>query len=521
MADSLAAQTPLAGGLMTNTAFNDPSADGAGASQSGIRTILQWLELPMAPHPAEELPSVRAQVKALREVGGTPQQRAYALDGLYIRSCAVVADLLPDLTDLMLPVPRKTRRVIRGVLDLLQMLADDTLAMLEGDDDQSAAEPLQTADLILWRGVRALTQQLMISHLIASPAPIGAWQQLHQAYATAQRLNVEATIPRNQSSSLQHIYHASILLGCAQPASLTAREVLFLANYFERFADQIELIPVAAATAPGAFWIDPARDAPALSGSRKLAPTTAPIECFSCARLSLLLKTQLAQLDSGTPPQEIGLPDFAGTAAGAGVLHRLVGRWSDQGNRRFQRRRQNYRTVLATGIDGLWQLCKNGEAPGVALSTWMIVNESPDGYALMHASGKIGALSVGDVAAVRTGENPNWQICLVRWAVSENPEHFELGLQILSPKAIPAILARPSEDQGTEHLQVLILPEIPMLRASQLLVVASGALSKKADKLLLVVEDEHLSVREVKRTGIDEQTGSVDILSIEADKKSN
>ena len=187
------------------------------------------------------------------------------------------------------------------------MLADDTLAMLEGHDDLSAAEPLQTADLLLWRSVHALTQQLMISHLIASPAPIGAWQQLHQAYATAQRLNVEATIPRNQSSSLQHIYHASILLGCAQPASLTAREVLFLANYFERFADQIELIPVAAATTPGAFWIDPARDAPALSCSRKLAPTTAPIECFSCARLSLLLQTQLAQLDSGTPPQELSL----------------------------------------------------------------------------------------------------------------------------------------------------------------------------------------------------------------------
>ncbi|MBO3704470.1 MAG: hypothetical protein J5W83_18355, partial [Candidatus Accumulibacter sp.] len=384
---------------MTNTAFNDRGADGAGASQSGIRTILQWLELPMAPHPAEELPSVRAQVKALREVGGTAQQRAYALDSLYVRSCTVVADLLPELTDLMLPVPRKTRRVIRGVLDLLQMLADDTLGMLQELEDLSTVEPRQTADLLLWRSVHALTQQLMISHLIASPAPIGTWQQLHQTYATARQLKVEASIPRGQSSTLQHVYHAAVLLGCAQPASLTAREVYFLATYLERFADKMELIPVAATTSPGAFWIDPARDAPALFCSRKLAPAAEPLECFSCVRLGLLLKTQLAQLDSGTPPQELGLPDFAGTPAGAGVLHRLVGRWSEQGNRRFQRRRQNYRTVLATGIEGLWQLCKMGEAPDVALSSWMIVNESPDGYALMHASGKIGALSVGDVAA--------------------------------------------------------------------------------------------------------------------------
>jgi len=127
-------------------------------------------------------------------------------------------------------------------------------------------------------------------------------------------------------------------------------------------------------------------------------------------------------------------------------------------------------------------------------------------------------LSVGDIAAVRTGGEQNWQICLVRWAVSENPEHLELGLQILAPRAVPAILAQPSDALGTQHLRVLILPEIPLLRSSQLLVVASGALPKQRQKLILVIEKGNLVVREVKRTNIDEQTGSVDILSIEPDE---
>jgi hypothetical protein len=111
----------------------------------------------------------------------------------------------------------------------------------------------------------------------------------------------------------------------------------------------------------------------------------------------------------------------------------------------------------------------------------------------------------------------NWQICLVRWAVSENPEHLELGLQILSPKAVPATLARPADGEGTEHLRVLVLPEIPSQRSSQLLVVASGALTQNNEKLLLVIEGENLAVREVQSIGIDEQTGSVDILTIQAD----
>ena len=503
---------------MTNLPLNATDTDGATASYSGIRTILQWLDEPLAPQPADELPVLRANLKAWREVGGTPAQRARALDGLYARSSAVVEKVLPLLADLNLPVPAKTRRITRSLVDLLQMLADDTLATVQGESDRPDPTSRPAPELALWRSLNALAEQLMIAHLIASPARTSAWQQLHQTYAAARSRQLHTVVPKGQSHSLQHTYHAAILLGCAQPASLTAREVLFLASYFERFVGQMEPISAAAAITPGTFWIDPQRDVPAVSCSRKLAPPAVALDGFSCVRFTLLLKTQIAKLEAGAPPQAIGLPDFAGTPAGLGVLRRLANRWSDSGKRRFQRRRQNHRTVLSIGIDGLWQLCQKGEVADVGMSIWMITNESPDGYAVMHVSGKIGTLSVGDIAAVRTGSDQNWQICMVRWAVSENPEHLELGLQILAPTAVPAILAQPSDTQGTEHLRVLILPEIPMLRANQLLVVASGALPKQRKKLILVIEKGNLVVREVRSTRIDEQTGSVDILSIEPDE---
>ncbi|WP_300454962.1 hypothetical protein [Accumulibacter sp.] len=500
---------------MTKYTSSANDADGTATGHSGIRTILQWLAEPPAPQPADELPSLRANLKALQDVGGTLPQRARALEGLYLRSCSVVDRLLPLLHDLSLPVPSKTRRIVRSVLDLLQMLADDTLALLDTPDP---ADPRRAPDVALWRSLNALAQQLMIGHLIAAPARSGAWQQLHQTFALARSRKLEAVIPNGVASSLQHVYHTAVLLGCAQPASLTAREVIFLATLFERFADRIEPIAAAAAISPGTFWIDPQRDVPAISCSRKLAPPTTVQEGFSCVLLTSLLKTKIAQLEGGTPARSINLPDFADTPAGIGVLRRLAGRWSDSGKRRFQRRRQNHRTVLSTGIDGLWQLCQQGDAANVELSTWMITNESPDGYAVMHVSGKTGTLSVGDIAAVRTGGEQNWQVCLVRWALSENPEHLELGLQILAPTAVPAILAKPSGALGTEHLRVLILPEIPLLRSRQLLVVASGALPDKQQKLILVIEKGNLMVREVKSTHIDEQTGSVDIVAIEPDE---
>ena len=502
---------------MTDTAFNASGTNKNAVPEPGIRTILQWLELPLAPHPAEELPSLRSHLKALREIEGTPQQHARALDGLYKRSAAVISKLLPSLaTGLVLPVPRKERRVVRSVLDLLQMLADDTLALLEAREGQEMLDPRQAPGLAVWRSLNAIAQQILVSSLIAAPARTGAWQQLHQTYAAARRLQLHSYVPKDVSRSARDIYRSAILLGCAQPTSMTPPEVLFLAAYLERFAGQIEPLPATTAAA-GTFWIDPVRDGPAISCLRRLSPPTVPLDGFSCVRLCLLLKAQIAQLDAGTPPQEINLPEFAGTPAGRGVLHRLAERWSDAGKRRFPRRRQDHRTLLATGIDGLWLLSRKGEATDVELSTWLINNESPDGYAVMHVSGHTGALSVGDVAAVRTGSDPNWQVGMVRWAVSENPEHLELGLQILAPRAVPAILAQPSNQEGTEYFRVLILPAIPRLRSSELLVVASGVLPTQHQKLILVIEDENVFVREVRCTRVHEQTSSVEILSIESD----
>jgi hypothetical protein len=500
---------------MTETAFNATGTDGNAPPPSGIRTILQWLDLPLAPQPAEELPSLRSHMKALRDLPGSPEQRARVLDGLYTRSTRVVASLLPALsTELVLPAPRKERRIVRSLVDLLQMLVDDTLALLDAGDDPRGPAP----DLVLWRSLETLAKQLMISDLIASPARTGAWQQLHAIYATAQRRHLHTSVPRGVDRSMQDIYHSAILLGCAQPTSMTPPEVLFLAAYLECFADQIEPLPAAAAPAAGSFWIDPERDLPAISCSRRQPPPTVAVKGFSCDRLCRLLRAQVAELDAGTAPHELKLPPFAGTPAGRGVLQRLAGRWSDAGKRRFQRRRQNHRTLLTAGIDGVWKLGKKGEAANVELSTWIITNESPDGYAVMHVSGHTGVLAVGELAAVRTGSSENWQICMVRWALSENPEHLELGLQILAPRAVPAILAQASDDAGTEHLRVLILPEIPKLHSGQSLVVASGALARAHKKLLLVIEGDNVLIREVHSTCVDEQTGRVEILSIEPDQ---
>ncbi|HND79428.1 MAG TPA: hypothetical protein PLS39_03185 [Accumulibacter sp.] len=481
--------------------------------------MLQWLESPPAENPAEELPSLRLHLRALRELAPPSPQRAALVDSLYQRSFNAIASVIPSLTHPVLPITGKARRTVRNVLELLQALGDELVTIQEIIDHQPGTDdPRNSLELVLWRSLQTLDHQLMVSHMTASPPPPGVWQQLHQTFAKAQACQVQDEIPPGGSSSIKQLYHAAVLLGCAQPASLTAREVVFLAAYFQRFADRVDETTVASFASDtdsdaAIFWIDPKNDLPALAYRHNSPPVMAPYS-ISFVRLQTLLNEQIAALESATPAQQLNLPAFAGKPAGLGVLRRLALRWAGSGKRRFSRRKQDERTVLTAGLDGLWNLYQVGDSAEVQLSNWMITNESPDGYALMHLTGKTGTLSVGDIAAVRSSKTNNWQIGVVRWATSANPEHLEVGLQVLAPTALAAKAVQPSAGQVAEHLPVLVLPALPRIRTRQLLIAAVGAIDKEQKKALLVVEKHNLAIREIKLTAIDEQTSSVEILSI-------
>lgn len=496
---------------MTNSDLYPAGSDTSDNSHEIMRAISAWMDAPPPLTRTEQLESLRKHLATIHSSRCASAQQAEALDLIYTRSASVVNKLLPSLIGIPLPIPRKTRQLIRNMQRLLSDLAASLSDLVE------TTKLPQTQDLALWRSMHALALHLLISNLASSPAEHGIWQQLHQSFETAHRLEAVRFRPESTTITLQSIYFSAILLGCAQPDSFTSREIDFIANYLERFPDQMDWGSGIAANSPSAFWITPERDTPAIACSRKAAPPETSTHYFSCNRLAIQLKEQLAALEAGEIPQKINLPDFAATPAGRGVLRRLISYWGKPGKRRFTRRRQNCRAVLCTGLQNLWHLFQSGGNGTIESSSWMITNQSPDGYALMHLSGKTSEISVGDVAAVRNESEENWQICIVRRMLSESQEHIELGLQTLATHATPALLARPSHIGNTEHLPVLVLPEIPPLRPSETLVVSSGALEPPPQDFILVIDKGNIEVREVKSTRLEEQNSRIETFSIKRD----
>ncbi len=444
------------------------------------------------------------------------QTNAAELERMFILGMLAVEKRLPILQNATFPIHRKNRRMVRLLQKLLESLANSLFAALVDPATAGIREQHPSADLLLWRTLKVLSLHLQTSYLSASPAGPGIWLQLHRAYTLALEMGVAEQTPRGASTSPQNLYYATVLLGCAQPASFTSREIAFIAEYLELFSDQTDPGQDSCADSSNCFWVNTLQDSQAEACARKSPPAKTVVHYFYCDRIAALLDNQLDSLETGMLPAQLGLPDIAGTPLGRGVMRRLISYWGEPSKRRFPRRRQNYRAVLCVGLNQLWQMFRGKDPSQAPTSSWMIINESPDGYAIMHVAGTIGTLAVGDIAAIRTETSENWQICIVRWALSENQEHIEIGLQSLATCAIPALVAQPGESNS--GLQpVLVLPAIPPLRTSDILVTPPGILDKQPERIVLMIENGNLELREVRNTWQKEQNSQIEAFAIEAE----
>lgn len=495
---------------MTDTTIPPDITEGAPAGASELSAVQEWLSTPLAEPADDALQLLHDHLTTLRNSSATDLERAELLDRLYTRSSTIIGHLIVSLQDVALPVPRATRELVHSLQGLLEALIDDRLVvtdtLVESERNLSA-----------WRNIKSLAQHLLIGDLVAAPAGAGIWGQLHHTYATARKANFADYTPDGETNSLQHIYLSALLMGCAQPDSFTSREIAFIAGYLQLFAHRVDAPSEFALESASAFWVDLKRDSPAFPCARKTAPPETSIRYFSCEPIAALLNHQLDALNAGHTASQTELPDFAATPAGRGVLNRLAVYWGTPGKRKFPHRRRNHRAEVCTGLSSVWQLFHHETTTPPDVSSWMITNQSPDGYAIMHLGGTTGNLAVGDVTAIRSESEAAWQICLVRWALSENQEHLEMGLQILAPRAVPATLTLRSAVTGLAQLPVLLLPDAPPLRSAESLVVPSGALDGAERKLVLMMDQDKISVREMCATHIEEQTSSVEVFVIEPD----
>lgn len=475
----------------------------------------------------EDINILRRQLVDLREASLPPAEFMRALDLIYGVTEKMLEATLPSLCDGSLRVSRKMRQLLRAILSILEMLAQDHLDTLAELYDPTRKAPTRPPVLSLWRVIDLMSSHLLVSYLMAAPVSHDVWEMLNSTYIKSVRLGLENGVATAGMPTIRQLYVRTLLLSCAQPHTFTAAEIAFISAYISTCGVDPGLLSQRPATdLPSLFWIDLQADLPPYPVVRRpILPDAREPRYLLCDDLARRLKKHLEALEGGQKAARMGLPDFADTAVGKGVLRRLLNHWGSPRKRRFPRRRQTVRATLCPGLKNLWEQLQSPNDHPERLSQWMIVNECPEGYAVMHLEGKMRRLYIGDVVALRPdtsgngGRDQPWQICMVRWARTDNPEHIELGLQILAPQGQAVEVGVTALPDDPPPLQALLLPPVPPVYPSFGLVIASGAAGNRRGKLLVLQDtpDHRLKVTPMRASRLREQTSSIEIFNIVPD----
>lgn len=478
------------------------------APSQGPKTRWQlWLGTAPSDDPLTELSRLR-ELLAPAALGTASDD--LPLDQIHLRLAMVVGASIARLGAIRLPISPGTRQIVRTLTDVLELTATLQLRVARrrwGDGDDAS-----DCSIAVWRALWALSRNMLVARLIAAPPTPGLWQQTHEVFQEFSA-RVGEHVPEGATCSVAALYLGTLARECAHSSMFTAAEWLFIDRYIDGQQHRVRRLdefPTQDADRQGVFWVAIDHDAPPTALLRRAPSPDAFVLRFACGELIAAIDQDLARLradpltlKSDPLPRHLSRP----------VLKRLRAVWATPRKRRFPRRRQGYRARVCCGLDGVWKLLASPTPEDI--SEWMVVNESPDGYATMHVAGTPTKVQTGDVAAVRADGATGWQICLVRWAMSENPEHLELGLQLLAPRADAGHLSIIGNGTPRAPQAALLLPPIPPIRERALLITPPGMVRRRPQKLVFVTEDQQVNVREFQIHRLLDQSPSADVFLVD------
>jgi cyclic-di-GMP-binding protein len=375
----------------------------------------------------------------------------------------------------------------------------------------------------LTRAMDFHARRLQLSQRLYARNPGGVWSELHQLYQVARDWGIaEREIEAPQTSPLR-VYRDALLLAFAQPTKLMHGDFLRVQAYLAANADLAELTIGGKVEDPLCiFAVDPRRDRPGVAYAKRADAG------YDNGALLLLthplverLQTQLKKLHDGVPPATLGLPEESARLGYQELMQRLITHWRGERKARATRMRFHPRVELWVGLREIWRVLRaespqdtpaaditQREAPARA-SEWIIANESSRGFALKYMSGSLPPINVGEIVAIKGKDRGAVYVCLVRWILSNTPEHFELGLQQLAPVVVPAVY-KPAQPDRAAPEPILFFPEMPAQKRAPAVVVPPNRLrSNEAFSL------RHRRGRlELRASRVIEKTPSVELIEV-------
>jgi len=431
---------------------------------------------------------------------------------------ASVLALLPELDSSLaagtLPLSTSSRSAAGLVEELVTELAYTyKLLLVEQARRLFGLASSGRAVLPVVRAMQLLARRLTLGYRVYATNAKGVWLELHELYQFALRRGLANRALPGETDTPLSVYRDALLIAFAEPLKLMQGDLDRVAVWLERFGAMASIGSAGQARAgQGVFLVKPQRDVPGYALAKRHHPVPHGHDLLlNTLPAAEALLDQLAKLAAGEDPTTLGLPSEAAEPAFRDLMGRLVKHWGAVPNRRFTRLRTHARVEISVGIRGIWAFL-NRQPSGTRPGEWMVTNESPRGFALLHVGGPFEQIRVGEVIGLRTRDSQTCHVCVVRWVLSDNPEHLELGLEELAPTARPISLRTTGMPRPQESQPVLLLPEVPSLNQAPAILAPLFPLDSTCE-LNLGELQQRLRVR---ATRLLERTVSVQVVQFSA-----
>jgi len=498
------------------------------------RKTKAWLEaLPLA----NIVESARNVSEALISLNRTPLDISTRLKLLELYSTAI-NNLVPELehkyTMVALPLPEKNRQAANLARRLYVELAYGYKIILMDHLEKKRIRIGGRAHLhlLIQRAMDALSKALCAFYKTYSPTPSGMWSEIHQLAQLALLRNLHDKPLDGGRNSVSSTYKRALLLALANPYKLMQGEVDKVTDYLVEHANLAKLYPIQdKRSASGVFVINLDSDAPPKSIDQNAKTTTYNHILLGTDALVSTLNEQIARLETASMQRTLNLADHAKQVSYIGLMRRLLKDWTFMPKRKFQRKINEAVMEVCVGLRAMCHfILSQSEAveqtpldfridtiPGTdrtgqtehahfASSQWAVTNESAGGIGLKCASALSQPIRIGEIIGLRSQDNQNWTIGVVRRVFSEDSDRVELGVQMLAPTAAP-ITIKPVVAGPKETFQAaLLLPEIRPLQQPATIVAAPATFRSKLEYLVY----KNGVVSHVRAMRLVDQTASFD-----------